>query len=497
MDKNEKYVIEIEDMTEDGSGIGRIDGLAVFVKDTAPGDKAEVLITKVKKNLAYARLVNLLEPAPSRITPACPVARQCGGCTLQHISYKRELELKRDRVLNCLSRIGGIEEPGKYLEDVYGYGCTLSELGDKSYLECETVTKPVRYRNKMQFPAGRDKEGNIRLGFYAGRTHSLIPLDDCINGHEVNEYIISAICNWAEKEGISIYNEETRKGLLRHVLTRVGYKTGELMVCLVINGDNLPKNSEEGLKKVLPEAASKSEGITLKSVVINKNKKNTNKILGEETYTIYGDSYITDYIGDIGFQISAQSFFQVNPVQTEKLYQKALDYASLTGEENVWDMYCGIGTISLFLSQRAKEVYGVEIVPQAIQDAEKNAELNQIENVQFFTGKAEEVVPAWQKESAVPIDVVVVDPPRKGCDETLLQTIVEIKPDRMVYVSCDPATLARDLKILLEQGFTLEKLSIYDQFCRSSHVETVVLMSTDFSRAQVHPCRKPMIMKNG
>ena len=466
MKKNDFIELEIEDVTDDGSGIGHYDGMAIFVKDSAVGDRVKAKIVKVKKHYAFGRVEEIILESHNRVEPACPVSRQCGGCTLQHISYEAELELKKNRVINCLKRIGGIDNPEEYLEEVVGLG-----------------SSPERYRNKMQFPVGKNKDGMTVLGFYAGHSHSIIPVEDCMIGHEINRYIIAAIKKWCDENKISVYDEETGKGFLRHVLTRVGFQTGELMVCVIINNKKM-KFSEE-LVSCINEALSKAEtkdAIILKSVVANINTEKTNKILGEETIPVWGKEYITDYIGDVQFRISAQSFYQVNPVQTYHLYSRALEYANLTGNETVWDMYCGIGTISLFLAKNAKKVIGVEIVPQAIQDAKQNADLNAIKNAKFYVGKAEEVATELLRGKGtddtyeeVP-DVIVVDPPRKGCDEKLLNTVIKVKPNRMVYVSCDPATLARDLKILMANGFNLEKFSVFDQFSRSMHVETVVLL---------------------
>lgn len=488
MEKNELFEIKIEDMSEEGLGIGHIDGMAVFVKDTVIGDIAEIRIVKVKKSYAFGRLERIIEASPFRIEPLCPVARQCGGCTLQHIDYKKELEIKKDRVQSCLSRIGGIEEVEKYLDEVCG------------------TKSPYHYRNKMQFPVGvrsasvniggrRDhfdmfsSRPNTVLGFYAGRTHSLIPLDDCKLGHSVNKSIISAFTRWADRYRISVYNEETGEGILRHVITRVGFRTGELMVCLVATTEKVPELDKlvSELFKEVEKYRAGGNNASLKSVMLNINKENTNKILGDKTVLINGRDYIVDYIGNIRFQISAKSFYQVNPVQTEKIYNKVLEYAGLTGDQVVWDMYSGIGTISLFLAEKARKVYGVEIEHKAVSDAKHNAEINDIENVDFFVGKAEEVVPDWMEtglgeyDSAShsfrrKVDVVVVDPPRKGCDEKLLETIKDMKPEKMIYVSCNPATLARDLKYLLENGFELEKYSVFDQFSRTMHVETVCLL---------------------
>ena len=472
MQKNDIYKIEIEDMSDDGAGIGRVDGMAVFVKDTAPGDTAEIKIIKVKKSYAFGRLMQLINPSEDRVDAPCVVARQCGGCTLQHVNYSAQLRLKRNKVENCLKRIGGIEKAHELCEEVLGM-----------------EDNPFRFRNKMQFPIGTDKEGNAVLGFYAQRTHSIIPIEDCMTGHGVNKYIIAAVKEYIDKNKISIYDEEKGTGLLRHLITRTGFTTGELMVALVINGDDVPEKAQ--LVKGLEEAVQKYEAekcaadaekkeLCLTSVMLNINKENTNRIIGFESKRIFGRDFIYDYIGDVRFRISVESFFQVNPYQTGRLYGKALEYAELTGEETVWDMYCGIGTISLFLSKKAKKVYGVEIVPQAIEDAKGNAELNQITNTEFFVGKAEDVVTdiyASGKEGSH-ADVVVVDPPRKGCDGKLLETLISMKPERIVYVSCDPATLARDIKILSEEGgYTLNKYSVCDMFSHSGHVETVAQLT--------------------
>ena len=489
MEKNELYTVTIEDMSDEGMGIGHADGMVMFIKDTVVGDVAEIKVVKVKKSYAYGRLEKLITPSPYREEPFCPVARQCGGCTLQHITYEKELDIKKNKVLNCLARIGGIVNPEEYFEGIVG---------------CDS---PYRYRNKMQFPVSIRDGGNVIggtrdhfdafscrmntvLGFYAGRTHSLIPIEDCKIGHRVNKCIITAVSRWADKYHVTTYNEETGEGVLRHVLTRVAFRTGELMVCLVASTHKVPELDKfiAELTKEVDKFKAGGNNIKLKSVVLNINREKTNKILGEKTVLINGQDYITDYIGGVKFQISAQSFYQVNPVQTEKIYEKALEYAGLTGNEIVWDMYCGIGTISLFMADDAKKVYGVEILPKAIEDAKKNAVLNGISNVEFFVGKAEEVVPDWlenrigeydKNDSKIKkgVDVVVVDPPRKGCDERLLDTIEKMAPSRMVYISCDPSTLARDLRILLQKGFKLEKFSAFDQFSRTMHVETVCLMS--------------------
>ena len=447
--KNDLVTLEIEDCGIDGEGIGKADGFTVFVKDAVIGDTVTAKIIKAKKNYGYGRLMEVLKPSPYRVEPKCEFARQCGGCQLQALSYEQQLVFKTNKVKGHLERIGGFTDIP--MEPIIG----MDEL--------------FHYRNKAQFPVGRNKEGKIVTGFYAGRTHNIIENRDCALGVAENKEVLDRVIAHMEKYGIEPYNEATGKGLVRHVLIRYGYFTKEVMVCLILNGNKIPK--EEQLVKSLCEIP----GMT--SITINVNKKHSNVILGEEIRLLWGQEYITDRIGDISYQISPLSFYQVNPMQTQKLYAKALEYADLHGQETVWDLYCGIGTISLFLAQKAKFVRGVEIVPAAIENAKENAKLNGLENTEFFVGKAEEVLPREYKKNGVYADVIVVDPPRKGCDETLLETMVEMNPDRIVYVSCDSATLARDLKYLCERGYELRKVCPVDQFGMTVHVETVVLLS--------------------
>ena len=447
--KNDLVTLEIEDCGIDGEGIGKADGFTVFVKDAVIGDTVTAKIIKAKKNYGYGRLMEVLKPSPYRVEPKCEFARQCGGCQLQALSYDQQLVFKTNKVKGHLERIGGFTDIP--MEPIIG----MDEL--------------FHYRNKAQFPVGRNKEGKIVTGFYAGRTHNIIENRDCALGVAENKEVLDRVIAHMEKYRIEPYNEATGKGLVRHVLIRYGYFTKEVMVCLILNGNKIPK--EEQLVKSLCEIP----GMT--SITINVNKKHSNVILGEEIRLLWGQEYITDRIGDISYQISPLSFYQVNPMQTQKLYAKALEYADLHGQETVWDLYCGIGTISLFLAQKAKFVRGVEIVPAAIENAKENAKLNGLENTEFFVGKAEEVLPREYKKNGVYADVIVVDPPRKGCDETLLETMVEMNPDRIVYVSCDSATLARDLKYLCERGYELRKVCPVDQFGMTVHVETVVLLS--------------------
>lgn len=447
--KNDLVTLEIEDCGIDGEGIGKADGFTVFVKDAVIGDTVTAKIIKAKKNYGYGRLMEVLKPSPYRVELKCEFARQCGGCQLQALSYDQQLVFKTNKVKGHLERIGGFTDIP--MEPIIG----MDEL--------------FHYRNKAQFPVGRNKEGKIVTGFYAGRTHNIIENRDCALGVAENKEVLDRVIAHMEKYGIEPYNEATGKGLVRHVLIRYGYFTKEVMVCLILNGNKLPK--EEQLVKSLCEIP----GMT--SITINVNKKHSNVILGEEIRLLWGQEYITDRIGDISYQISPLSFYQVNPMQTQKLYAKALEYADLHGQETVWDLYCGIGTISLFLAQKAKFVRGVEIVPAAIENAKENAKLNGLENTEFFVGKAEEVLPREYKKNGVYADVIVVDPPRKGCDETLLETMIEMNPERIVYVSCDSATLARDLKYLCERGYELRKVCPVDQFGMTVHVETVCLLS--------------------
>ena len=461
--KDDCVTLHIEDIGTGGEGIGKADGFTFFVKDAIVGDVIEAKIMKLKKNYGYARLMKVLTPSKDRVEPKCPVARQCGGCQIQEMRYEAQLAFKQKMVQNNLERIGG-----------------LSDFEMYPVIGMET---PYAYRNKAQFPVGEDKDGNIVIGFYAGRTHHIVEQTDCCIGAPENGEVLRKVKAYMQKNQIRPYNEEHHSGIVRHILIRTGYHTKEIMVCLIVNAAKASclKNAEQ-----LTESLREMDGMT--SVMVNFNTEKTNVILGKKSEVLWGQPYIEDFIGDVKYQISPQSFFQVNPMQTEKLYAKALEYAGLTGNETVWDLYCGIGTISLFLAKNARKVYGVEIVPQAIEDARNNAKRNGIDNAEFFVGKAEEVVPAFYEKAlkqaqdseagkSIRPDVVVVDPPRKGCEEVLLETIVKMQPQRIVYVSCDSATLARDLKFLSANGYAVKKVQPVDQFGHSVHIETVVLLS--------------------
>lgn len=487
MQKNDLFDITITDMGNDGEGIGHYNGMTFFIKDALIGDEIIAKVTKLKKNYGYARVEEIKTPSTFRVEAKCPLHRRCGGCQIQALSYKKQLYFKDQKIRNNLIRIGGFNQ----------------DFVDEAMLPIVGMENPFRYRNKAQFPVGYDKDNNIVSGFYATRSHNIIPVADCQLGVEENQEILARIKAWMAAYKVKAYNESNGSGLVRHVLIRYGFTSHEIMVCLIINGKTLPNSKE------LIETLEDIEGMT--SISININRENTNKILGDYTECIWGKPYISDFIhlrncpdyenDQVGvsvvdedfkktefavqYHISPQSFYQVNPVQTEKLYSTALEFAGLTGEEYVWDLYCGIGTISLFLSQKAKKVYGVEIIPQAIEDAKSNAQLNGITNAEFFVGKAEEVLPEFYEKNVksgsdnemLSPDVIVVDPPRKGCDQACLDTIVKMQPEKIVYVSCDSATLARDLKILCEAGYEIKKVQGFDQFAHTLHVETVVLMS--------------------
>ena len=445
MRKDDLITVTIEDLSSEGLGVGHYDGMAFFIKDTVIGDVAEAKIMKLKKTYGYARLTRLITLSPDRIKARCPVARQCGGCQIQAMRYSAQLRFKEAKVRNNLVRIGKFEHPP--MEPIIG------------------MEEPFRYRNKAQFPVGMSKDGRIIAGFYAGRTHAIIECEDCLLGVEENRVILDLVLEYMKEYHISPYEELTGKGLVRHVMIRKGFATGEVMVCLIVNGDSLPHVD------ALVERLRTIQGMA--SITLNINREQTNVIMGREIKLLWGQPYIEDTIGSVRFRISPLSFYQVNPLQTEKLYNKALEYAGLTGEETVWDLYCGIGTISLFLAQRAKQVYGVEIVPAAIEDAKANAALNGMTNAEFFVGKAEEVLPEKYEKEGITADVIVVDPPRKGCEESVLATMIQMAPKRIVYVSCDSATLARDLKYLCHHGYELTRCCPTDMFGNSVHVETV------------------------
>ena len=445
LSKNKEYVVDIVDIGQGGVGIGKYEGFTVFVEGGLIQDKVKVRINKSKKNYAVGDIVEIIEKSPFRVDRICSDdLKDCGGCQIQELDYNKQLELKTNEVKQVISRIGKLENVE--IHETIG------------------MQSPCRYRNKAQFPI-QNINGSTAIGFYKKKSHDVIPTDMCVIQHDINDKIIKIIKTYIQAYNVSIYNETTHTGVLRHLVTKVGFTTNEVMVVLVANGTNLPHLNE--LASVLKENIP-----GFKTLVLNVNKAKTNVILGKENKVIYGNGKINDYIGDLVFEISPLSFFQVNPVQTEVLYNKALEYAELKENDTVFDIYCGIGSISLFLAQKATKVYGIEIVEDAIKDAKINAKLNNLNNVEFYVGKAEEVVPKMYSEGKT-ANVVVVDPPRKGCDEKVLDTIVSMKPDRVVYVSCNPSTLARDLAYLDERGYKCVEKQPVDMFPHTMHVETV------------------------
>lgn len=517
LQKNDLITLEITDLTEEGQGVGKKDGLVFFVKDSVMGDKVEARILKSKKNYAYAKVEKLLEASPYRITPLCPVAGKCGGCQLQHLSYEKELSWKEDRIAQSLIRIAGLspEEVESKKEGILGG--VLSRYRNKAQYPVQSK-KEIRSEGASSVSDGKvdgkwpgknkieanEKSSDLSMGFYGFHSHRIIETENCLINSTENPMILQCIKDWAREYKISGYEEETGKGLLRHIFLRKGFSTGEILLCLVINGKNLPHGKElwerlQGLPLSAEEVGLQSEaGVyceedkkaqeKIVGLCININEGSGNTILGRETRCLYGKDSIEDKIGELSFSISVPSFYQVNPVQTEKIYGKALEYAALTGEETVWDCYCGIGTISLFLAQKAKQVYGLEIVPEAIENAKKNAEKNGLHNTEFYVGAAEEVLPKWVEEQKREgkdvgnlVDVVSLDPPRKGCDEACLSAVLELSPKRIVYVSCDPGSLARDTKYLREGGYELQKWVGIDNFPRTGHVETIALLQKEES----------------
>ncbi|MBR4670282.1 MAG: 23S rRNA (uracil(1939)-C(5))-methyltransferase RlmD [Butyrivibrio sp.] len=472
--KGDIFEVEITDIGNDGEGIGKIDGYTLFIKDAVIGDVVKAKIMKAKKNYAYAHLEEVVKRSEHRVEARCPIARQCGGCQFQNMSYERELLYKQNKVRNNIVRLGGFD----------------ADFVDSVMKPIIGMDDPWEYRNKAQFPVGRDKEGKVVTGFYAGRTHSIIPTTTCHIGVKENEEIMEIVRSHMEENKIAPYDEVSGKGLVRHVLIRKGFTSGEIMVCFVINyraGKKDNANSEyiKGQKNLI-EKLLKVKGMSSISVSINTEK--TNVIMGLEIHTIYGKDTIRDTLCGLEFEISPLSFFQVNPIQTKKLYEQAIEYADLSGKETVWDLYCGIGTITLSMAKAAGRVYGIEVIPEAIEDAKRNAERNGIGNAEFYCGKAEEVLPEFYEKkrkttvggddgSSLHPDVIVVDPPRKGCDEKCLETMLKMAPERIVYVSCDSATLARDLRILSDGGYNIAAIRPCDMFPWTVHVETIVLLS--------------------
>ena len=446
--KNQDIELTFEDISHDGAGVGKINGYPLFVPYALPGETAKVKVIKANKKYGFGKLIEVTKKSEHRVDPPCNVFYKCGGCQIQHMDYEMQLEMKRNQVKSALKKIGHIE--GIPVHPTIG------------------MEDPWRYRNKVQIPVG-SKNGELITGFYRMRSHDIIEdMERCIITEEANDEMIDVVREIANSLEISAYDETNHRGILRHIMVRSGKVSKQIMVVVVTRKEKVPQ-----LSKLVSLLKEKHPEIT--SIIQNVNPDKTNVILGKKTKVLYGEEYIYDEIDGIRFSISAKSFYQINPLQTEKLYKKALEYADLSGNETVIDAYCGIGTISLFLAQKAKKVYGVEIVPEAISDAKENAKLNNMDNVEFFVGQAEKVMPWWQAQGIKP-DVIVVDPPRKGCDEDLLHAMLEMKPKRIVYVSCNPSTLARDLKILEEGGYKTKEAQPVDMFPQTMHIETVAVM---------------------
>jgi 23S rRNA (uracil1939-C5)-methyltransferase len=487
--KNEETVIDIIGMNHDGEGVGRANGYTLFVQGALLGETVRVRVMKTKKQYGYAKLLEIVKASPDRVSAPCPIYDQCGGCQIQHMSYAGQLAWKRQLVVDNLQRIGKLNvlvedeeqaiQPEQTSTEEQMNGSNRIRLRMEGVMNEEDaehairvlptmgMDEPWRYRNKAQVPIGA-AEGGLIGGFYAKGSHRIIDMDTCLIQHEHNDEVVAKVKELGSHLGISAYNEETGRGLLRHVVVKKAFRTGEMMLVLVTNGRDIPYKDEwiGSIREAIPHVAS---------ICQNVNKKQTNVIFGDETRVLWGRDVIYDYIGDVQFAISARSFYQVNPVQTEVLYGKTVEYAGLSGKETVIDAYCGIGTISLFLAQHADQVYGVEIVPEAIEDARSNAMLNEMKNVKFEVGASEDVIPRW-KEQGIEADVIVVDPPRKGCDPRLLDTILEMKPERVVYVSCNPSTLARDLRVLEDGGYRTVEVTPVDMFPHTVHVESVAML---------------------
>lgn len=445
IEKNKVYKVKCSCLGSEGEGIVKIDGYTIFVEGMLPDEVGEILIVKLKKSYGYGKLIKLIEQSNERRTPKCPYYKSCGGCSIEHMSYEMQLEFKKNKVKDCIERIGGL---------------TNIEMADTVGMD-----NPWNYRNKAQYPVGLNKDGKLVMGFYAPRSHVITDIKKCMLQKESTDEVIGVIKGFINEFKVPVYDELKHKGLIRHVITRTAFSNGEIMVTVVVNGNKIPHSDE------LVERLRAIKGIT--SIVLNVNKEKTNVILGNRCVTLWGKDTIRDKIGDVCFDISALSFYQVNPVQTKKLYSLALELANLTGKEKVIDVYCGIGTISLFAAERAKSVYGIEIVPRAIEDAKHNAKINGINNVEFEAGKAEDILPRMYKDG-IRADVIFLDPPRKGVEAAVIDALCGMEADTVVYVSCDPATLARDLKIFDEKGYKINKVHTVDMFCQTSHVETVV-----------------------
>ena len=447
--KNDVARVKIIDFTENGEGIGKADGFPLFVRHAVIGDEADVIVTSVKKTYGYGRIKELIHPSESRREPNCSSWKRCGGCQFQNVSYGAQLEFKTNKVKQAIERIGG--------------------FSDVEVFPCIGSPKEWRYRNKAQFPVGYDAERKLSIGFYAGRTHEIIPCSDCKLTPEIFNKIAASVLEWMEECHISAYDEKTGRGIVRHIFLRMGFHTDDIGVCLICNAKKL-KRTDELIRKlsIYPQ---------IKGISYSSNTRNTNVILGDSVTQVYGELTINDNIGDTAYCIYPLSFYQVNNAQTEQLYNCVREFADLTGKEHVWDLYCGIGSISLYVAKEAKSVTGIEVIERAIEDAKANAKLNNCGNTEFFAGDVADLFPKMVSETKEEENIVIVDPPRKGCDPETLKTILRVRPEKIIYVSCNPSTLARDLKQLCSEEYRIEKIQPYDMFPQSVHVETVCCLS--------------------
>ena len=447
LNKNEEYIVDIIDNGIQGEGIAKINNITIFVPNTLKGEKVKIKLLKVNSSYCFAKVLGILEKSPNRAEEDCNDYAKCGGCNFRHINYQISLEMKKNNVQNTLKKSLGFEVP---IDEILG------------------MDNPKFYRNKLQYPIGINKDGKTIMGVFAERSHRIIPIEKCFIQNEECQKVANDILKFLKEHNISGYNEEKQTGIVRHLVIRIGVKTDEIMVTLVVNNDNVPYENE--LVKFIIDNNPK-----VKTIVKNLNNKNTNVILGNKNTILYGDGYIRDILINKKFKISPMSFYQVNPIQTEKLYSKAIEYAELSGNETIFDLYCGIGTIGICASDKVKKLYGIETIPEAIEDAKENAKINNVENAEFFVGDVENELPKFIKERKILADVVFVDPPRKGCEQTAIETLLEIEPRKIVYVSCNPATLARDLKIF-NKKYEIKKVAICDMFPGTAHIETICCM---------------------
>lgn len=449
--KNEEYVVDIIDNGFQGEGIAKIEGITVFIDQAIKGEKIKIKILKVQKNFAYGKIVEFIEKSSTRVEPDCTTYNRCGGCNLRHIEYKETLQIKKSIVQNCMNK--ALKREIK-INDVIG------------------MKNPIHYRNKLQYPLGLDEQNNPVMGIFSARTHNIIPIQKCFIQNEKCEEIAKDIFEFIKQNNISVYNEKTLKGTVRHIVIRIGIKTNEILVTLVLN-DNKLKDKE--LVQYIIEKHPE-----VKTIVKNFNTKNTNVILGDKTEVIYGEGHIYDILGDYKFKISPLSFYQVNPLQTEILYNAAIQFAvanNTTNNQNniALDLYCGIGTIGIFAAKHFKKIYGIEIIEEAIKDAKENAKINKIENAEFYAGDVEELLPKIIEKENIKPNVVFVDPPRKGLDTKTIEVLKGLKPEKIIYISCNPATLARDLA-LLDETYEIKEIQPVDMFPFSKHVECVCVL---------------------